>query len=288
MLPSLLPSLQRAAVASRHMTCNSSTAPIIRHLSSSSTRSKLPIPPPKIKPATPERIAAAKARIIDPDNPRTRQYNRPDGQNNPTYIGLPVSPESNGGRERTTAPDGRILFPSKHRYDTGVSPADMPFLHHQGHDDKPKPKYKSPRKRASALYHEITTEMIEKSKASKPEVWDVPFRVGDAVEMEVLDDGGVNNPNGKLDKIRGVVLGRHNRGLDTGIYLKDVVYGEHVERKVKLHSPMVKSLKVLEEGFIQKGKRKGRRIKRAKLYYLRDRKPEETRVSAQNVPLQRE
>lgn len=125
-------------------------------------------------------------------------------------------------------------------------------------------------------------EEIEKSKASKPEVWGVPFKVGDAIELEVLDDGGVDNPNNRpLDKIRGVVLGRHNRGLDTGIYLKDVLYGEHVERKVKLHSPMVKTLKVLEEGFVNnRGKKRGKRIKRAKLYYLRDRKPEETRVSA--------
>ena len=44
-----------------------------------------------------------------------------------------------------------------------------------------------------------------------------------------------------------------------------------MERKIKLHSPMVKTLKVLEEGFVNRGKKKGKRIKRAKLYYLRDR-----------------
>lgn len=108
--------------------------------------------------------------------------------------------------------------------------------------------------------------------AAKPQVFGVPFRVGDAVEIQVLEDGGVDNPqNKKLDKIRGVVLGKVNRGLDTSIYLKDVVFGEHVERKIKLHSPMVKTLKVLEENFVHKGRKK---IKRAKLYYLRDRKPD--------------
>ena len=187
---------------------------------------------------------------------------------------MPVDDKKHA-REPTETPDGKILFPSKYRYDTGVSPAEMPFLHHINHDSRPKPKFKSPRKRASKLYNELMTETIEKSKAAKPAVWDVAFKVGDAVELEVLDDGGVDNPQNKpLDKIRGVVLGRHNRGLDTGIYLKDVLYGEHVERKVKLHSPMVKTLKVLEEGFIHKGKKKGKRVKRAKLYYLRDRKPE--------------
>lgn len=156
----------------------------------------------------------------------------------------------------------------------------MPFLHHYKHDNRPKPKFKNPRKRASKLYNELITEKIAESRASKPAVWDVPFKVGDALELEILDDGGVDNPqNKKYDIIRGVVLGRHNRGLDTAIYLKDVLYGDHVERKVKLHSPMVKSLKVLEEGFVNRGKKKGKRIKRAKLYYLRDRKPEGECVS---------
>jgi ribosomal protein L19 len=53
--------------------------------------------------------------------------------------------------------------------------------------------------------------------------------VGDAVELEVLDDGGAANLNNKkLDLIRGVVLGRENKGLDTSIYLKDVLYGKYV------------------------------------------------------------
>ena len=172
------------------------------------------------------------------------------------------------------------MFPSKHRYDTGVTPAEMPYLHHMQHDGKPKPKFKNPRKRASKLFNELKLEAVNKSKESKPEVWNVPFKVGDAVELQVLDSGGVDNPqNKKLDKIRGVVLGRENRGMDTSIYLKDVLFGEHVERKIKLHSPMVKTLKVLEEGFVNRGKRKGKRVRRAKLYYLRDRKPEETRVT---------
>ncbi len=65
------------------------------------------------------------------------------------------------------------------------------------------------------------------SRLSKPEVWNVPFRVGDAVELGILDDGGAANTNNKkLDYVRGVVLGRENKGLDTSIYLKDVLYGE--------------------------------------------------------------
>ena len=150
----------------------------------------------------------------------------------------------------------------------------MPFVHFRNDDDltNSRPKFRNPRKRASKLFSELTRECIEKSIASKPQVWGVPFRVGDAVELEILEDGGVDNPNNKsIDLVRGVVVGRENKGLDTSIYLKDVLYGEHVERKIKLHSPTVKSLKVLEAGFVNRGKKKGRRVKRAKLYYLRDR-----------------
>lgn len=271
----MLPSLQRA-VSAQHVVRST-----IRALSSSSPSSSFPDIGHNSKTASPAQIAQAKAIITSSSNPRSRRYNNAETRTFPSFIGISTKPKNE--RESTENPNtGRTLYPSKHRYDTGVLPEDMPYLHHFGHDQKPKPKFKNPRKRASKLFAQLMAEEIEKSKASKPEVWGVPFKVGDAIELEVLDDGGVDNPNNRpLDKIRGVVLGRHNRGLDTGIYLKDVLYGEHVERKVKLHSPMVKTLKVLEEGFVNnRGKKRGKRIKRAKLYYLRDRKPEETRVSA--------
>lgn len=273
MFQSLLPSLQRAAtngVALRPSSIN-------RLLSS--TSSNMPTIPSDPNFATPEQIAEAKRLIVSGSNPRSKRANNLDKRNFPSITGMPTNDKANP-REPTETPDGFTLYPSKIRYDTGVSPADMPYLHFRSHDEKPKPKFKNPRKRASKLFNELKMEAVAESKESKPEVWEVPFKVGDAIELQVLDDGGVNNPNNKpLDVIRGVVLGRENKGLDTSIYLKDVLYGEHVERKVKLHSPMVKTLKVLEEGFVNKGKKKGRRIKRAKLYYLRDRKPEETRVS---------
>ncbi|KAK1743892.1 ribosomal protein L19 [Skeletonema marinoi] len=249
-----------------------------QRMNSLSIRSTSTIPsmPSHKKAASPSQIEKAKQLLTSPSLPRS-QMNK--SRLFPSYRGLPTN-EKYDPRQPTTTPEGKTLYPSKARYDTGVAPADMPYLHHIGHDEKPKPKFKNPRKRASKLFNELKLEAVADSKSSKPEVWEVPFKVGDAVELEVLDSGGVQNPqNKRYDKIRGVVLGRENKGLDTGIYLKDVLFGEHVERKVKLHSPMVKSLKVLEEGFVNRGKKKGRRVKRAKLYYLRDRKPEETRVT---------
>ena len=161
-----------------------------------------------------------------------------DNRNFPRYAGLPTREESMHKLEPTTTPEGYTLYPSKTRYDTGVLPADMPFIHFRpdrvlaggGEDEKEgvhsRPKFRNPRKRASKLFHQLTTEAALRSMKSKPEVWNVPFKVGDAVELEILDDGGAANPNNKkLDLIRGVVLGRENKGLDTSIYLKDVLYG---------------------------------------------------------------
>lgn len=150
-----------------------------------------------------------------------------------------------------------------------VAVEDMPFLHHgkrprfRGYE-----KFKSPRKRASKLYSEITQEAIEKSKVSKPKVWNTDFQVGDAIEIEAVEEGGINALT--TEKTRGVVLGIFRKGLDHSVLLRDVVLGQPVETRVPLHSPLLRSLKVLEKNFVHKGKKK---IKRAKLYYLSDRNP---------------
>ena len=150
-----------------------------------------------------------------------------------------------------------------------VSPEDRPFLHH---GTRPRfrdyEKFRSPRKRASKLLHDLNEQAVSQLKESKPAVWETDFRVGDAVELEVVTQGGSKSTN--TDKWRGVILGIFKKGLDTSIIIRDVVFGEPIERRVPLHSPLVKSLKVLERNFVFKGKK---RVKRAKLYYLGDRNP---------------
>lgn len=157
----------------------------------------------------------------------------------------------------------------------GVSPRDMRYFHHGRRPRYPSPKFKSPRKRASKLFGELHQEAVQHSVERNPQVLTTQFRVGDAIELEVVSSGGVNGTN-DIEKIRGVVLGRTNRGLGSSVLIRDVVFGEPVERKIPLHSPLLKSLKVLEDNFVFKGKRK---VKRAKLYYLRNRLPQETRVT---------
>lgn len=51
----------------------------------------------------------------------------------------------------------------------------------------------------------------------------------------------------------------------------DIVYGEPVETRFPIHSPLLKSIKVIEKQFISKGKY--RSAHKAKLYYLRKRNP---------------
>jgi large subunit ribosomal protein L19 len=144
-----------------------------------------------------------------------------------------------------------------------ISPAEKTIKHE---------KFISPRKRANKIMSEITSASMEAMHNSK--VHDVRFRVGDAIELHMVAQGGINS--NQTEKIRGVVLGIDKRQLGTGIYLRDVVFGEPIDRKIPLYSPLIKSITVLEENFVFKKKRK---VKRAKLYYLRDRLPQETRVT---------
>jgi len=151
---------------------------------------------------------------------------------------------------------------------------ELPFLHH---GKRPRyrdyEKFKSPRKRASKLLHELNQEAIEKSKASNPAMWNAGFRVGDSIEVKMVTQGGTVPREGvtqDIEKVRGVVLGIMNRGLASSVIIRDVVYGLPIERKIPMHSPTVKECQVLARNFIFNGKKK---VKRAKLYYFRNLNP---------------
>lgn len=173
---------------------------------------------------------------------------------------------------------------------TGVPKDQMPFYHHRygNYDDvrmiarddndevvvPKRTKHKIPRKRASKLMNELHQEVVRNNVASRPNVLQTDFWPGDAIEIEVVSHGGVKSD--KTEKARGVVLGRVNKGLGASVLIRDVVFGEAVERQFPLHSPLIRSIKVLEKNFIYKGRRK---VKRSKLYFLRDRPLKECQVS---------
>jgi len=152
----------------------------------------------------------------------------------------------------------------------------MPFVHYRPRNGE-NPKFKSPRKRASKLFYEINKEVTEQLKEAKPAVFDAHVEVGDSVELQIITEGGVASTKpSDVEKVRGVVIGMASRGLATSIHIRDVVYGEPVERKIHIYSPLVKTMTVLEKNFIYKGRRK---VKKAKLYHLRGRNPTEYRVT---------
>jgi large subunit ribosomal protein L19 len=134
-------------------------------------------------------------------------------------------------------------------------------------------KHISSRKSSNLMYQKILAENTAKSRAAKPSVFKMKWRVGDAIELEYADSLA---KGAAVSKQRGVVLGKTRKGVDSAVVIRDVVMGTVIERHVKLHSPLVKSVKVLTHNFVKKGKKK---IKRAKLYYLRDRPDSEVRVT---------
>jgi len=84
------------------------------------------------------------------------------------------------------------------------------------------------------------------------------FEVGDTVKMKVKVE--------EAEKIRmhpfeGIVIRKTGRGLAASFTVRKISFGEGVERTFPLHSPAIDSLKVVSRGV----------VKRAKLYYLRDR-----------------
>lgn len=172
-----------------------------------------------------------------------------------------------------------LLSSLRHFASTSVPDVDaMPFLHH-GHRPRYREyeKFKSPRKRASKLLGELNNEACAKGKERNPTIWQDSICVGDSVELKMVSQGGLKEgEKQELEKIRGVVLGIVNRGLGSSLVLRDVVYGLPIERRIPMYSPMIKEANVLERNFIFKGKKK---VKRAKLYYFRDRNPLLTKVS---------
>ncbi|CAM9854378.1 unnamed protein product, partial [Sphacelaria rigidula] len=60
-----------------------------------------------------------------------------------------------------------------------------------------------------------------------------------------------------------------NKGVDTSLLLRDIVYDIDVEHFIPLYSPLIKSIQVLEKGFIHQGKKRGKRVRQSRIYYLR-------------------
>ena len=109
----------------------------------------------------------------------------------------------------------------------------------------------------SNLIEEFETEQLKKEL---PEIY-----VGDTVKV------GVKITEGNKERVQpyeGVVIAKRHGGINQTITVRRIFQGIGVERVFMLHSPQVASLKVERRG----------KVRRAKLFYLRDRVGKATRV----------
>jgi len=92
------------------------------------------------------------------------------------------------------------------------------------------------------------------------------FFPGDIIKV------GVKITEGKRDRIQyfeGVCIAKKNRDLNSSFTVRKISFGEGVERTFALYSPIVNSIKVIRSG----------KVRRAKLYYLRDRTGKSARIA---------
>ena len=110
---------------------------------------------------------------------------------------------------------------------------------------------------------EINKASLEKILTTKK----IPkFFAGDTIKV------GVRIVEGKRERIQyfeGVCIAKKNRSINSSFTVRKISFGEGVERTFALYSPIVGSIKVVRSGL----------VRRAKLYYLRDRKGKSARIS---------
>jgi len=91
------------------------------------------------------------------------------------------------------------------------------------------------------------------------------FAPGDTVVVQVKVKEGTRERNQAYE---GVVIAKRNRGLNSSFIVRKISAGEGVERTFQSYSPLIASIEV---------KRRGA-VRRAKLYYLRDRSGKSARI----------
>ena len=92
------------------------------------------------------------------------------------------------------------------------------------------------------------------------------FFAGDTVKV------GVRITEGKRERIQyfeGVCIAKKNRDINSSFTVRKISFGEGVERTFALYSPIINSIKVIRAG----------KVRRAKLYYLRDRTGKSARIA---------
>ena len=113
----------------------------------------------------------------------------------------------------------------------------------------------------------LEQEQMDKLVAQRP----VPeFAPGDTLRVNVKVVEGTRE---RVQAYEGVCIARKNDGLNSSFTVRKISYGEGVERVFPLYSPNVASIEVVRRGD----------VRRAKLYYLRDRRGKSARIAEQTT-----
>ena len=110
---------------------------------------------------------------------------------------------------------------------------------------------------------DINKEAVKKIVSSKKIV---DFSPGDTIKV------GVKIIEGKRERVQyfeGVCIAKKNRDINSSFTVRKISFGEGVERTFALYSPNLSSIKIVRSG----------KVRRAKLYYLRDRKGKSARIA---------
>ena len=111
------------------------------------------------------------------------------------------------------------------------------------------------------LIQQLEQEQIARLAKTIPD-----FQPGDTVIVNVKVKEGERS---RVQAYEGVCIARSGGGLHESFTVRKICYGEGVERVFPLYSPLVDSIKVVRRGA----------VRRAKLYYLRDRRGKSARIA---------
>ncbi len=111
------------------------------------------------------------------------------------------------------------------------------------------------------IIQELEREQIARLGKAIPE-----FSPGDTLVVNVKVKEGERT---RVQAYEGVCIARTGGGLNESFTVRKISYGEGVERVFPVHSPNIDSIKVVRRG----------KVRRAKLYYLRDRRGKSARIA---------
>jgi large subunit ribosomal protein L19 len=113
------------------------------------------------------------------------------------------------------------------------------------------------------LMQTIEAEQVARLVANRP----VPeFEAGDTLRVSVRV---VEGERTRTQAFEGVCIARSNKGLNSNFTVRKISYGEGVERVFPLYAPSIAEITVVRRG----------KVRRAKLYYLRDRSGKSARIA---------